>query len=386
MARFATWDGSLRRSTLLGLCASETPLPLPLVTLGLFEYWGFGQRDVDSGERRLHLARTCAAPGSPTEAVAGAIHRWVVAQEAPAWRTLLQYADARANRGCPHGVGVEAGAEAEELSLACAVAQFVAGFYMTSKQTQLPSGGGEEDFGPERGFALLHLAMGVFLPAAAAVGWCYDVGCGVEQDDRQAAAAYSLGTTFGDPRALNNLGVMYDTGTGGAGCIHHMKAVELYTDAAEQGDAGALANLAESYASGTGVERDVDHARELYALAVAQGDHTAMCAYADLMLRLSRSEKSCDKAAQQAEAIALLQKAADAGSFEAKLKLGQLYHRMSRQEEYGGHRNIAEALLWEACSHNDTQEEAQMALYQLYVDFEGVTTKKAMEVARLTAN
>ena len=68
-----------------------------------------------------------------------------------------------------------------------------------------------------------------------ALGYMYDYGLGVVQDQRQAAAWYKRGSEHGSPAAKFNLALLYRDGIGVP--QDHIKAVALLRSAAEAGDA-----------------------------------------------------------------------------------------------------------------------------------------------------
>ena len=73
----------------------------------------------------------------------------------------------------------------------------------------------------------------------------------------------------GDANAQNNLGAMYDNGTGVAENVQ--EAVKWYRLAAEQGDANSLFVLGLMYENGEGVSGNDVQAYIWYSVAAAQG-------------------------------------------------------------------------------------------------------------------
>ncbi len=78
----------------------------------------------------------------------------------------------------------------------------------------------------------------------------------------------------GDAKAQNNLGTMYEAGTGVQ--RDNDEAVKWYTKSAEQGNALAQSNLGAMYANGKGVPQDYKLAYKLaygwFSLSAAQGN------------------------------------------------------------------------------------------------------------------
>ena len=72
----------------------------------------------------------------------------------------------------------------------------------------------------------------------------------------------------GYPRALCNLGYLYDHGEGVD--VDHHQAFKLYQKAAEANYAPGLYHLALAYEEGNGVDVDIDKAIEYYELASHQ--------------------------------------------------------------------------------------------------------------------
>ena len=108
-------------------------------------------------------------------------------------------------------------------------------------------------------------------PAQSGLGWMYENGRGVPQDDKAAVTWYTLAAEQGLAHAQYNLGVMYDDG---AGVTQDDKtAVTWYTLAAEQGDATAQYNLGWMYTKGTGVPQDYIRAHMWANLAASSGDN-----------------------------------------------------------------------------------------------------------------
>ena len=104
-----------------------------------------------------------------------------------------------------------------------------------------------------------HKALKYFQAAAAMgsakgsyyIGFCYDHGLGVSQDDAQALKYYTEAADKGYAAAQNSLGVMYGSGKGVP--RDDVTAVQWYRMAAEQGDLNALNSLGGMYATGRGV-------------------------------------------------------------------------------------------------------------------------------------
>jgi enhanced entry protein LpnE len=77
--------------------------------------------------------------------------------------------------------------------------------------------------------------------AALAIGYNYDNGVGVKKDEAQAIQWYTKGADLGNASAQYNLGLMYEQGQGTTADIN--KASQYFEKAAEQGHAKAQLEL-----------------------------------------------------------------------------------------------------------------------------------------------
>ena len=105
------------------------------------------------------------------------------------------------------------------------------------------------------------------------LGVRYAQGIGVPHDFTQTAKWYTLAAQHGHIRAQVNLGSMYCQGIGVE--QDHGAAVKWYRMAAEQGDAIAQFNLAVSYVKGLGVTRDLGAAHMWLGFSARDGDEHA---------------------------------------------------------------------------------------------------------------
>lgn len=95
----------------------------------------------------------------------------------------------------------------------------------------------------------------------------------LDNDPELAAGWFYRAAEQGYADAQFNLGLMYANGEGVE--ADTAKAVELFKKAAEQGNIDAQNNLAALYYTGEGVERDVGKAIEWFEKAAAQGNTEA---------------------------------------------------------------------------------------------------------------
>lgn len=104
--------------------------------------------------------------------------------------------------------------------------------------------------------------------AISTLGWMYELGKGVAEDDAKAASLYRTAIAQGDSFGQWRMGVMIDEGSA-KGTTE--EAVALFRQAAAQKSAGATASLGVMYATGRGVERDYEAAMRYYQAAARMG-------------------------------------------------------------------------------------------------------------------
>ena len=105
------------------------------------------------------------------------------------------------------------------------------------------------------------------------LGAMYESGTGVQEDAAEAARWYRVAAGQGEAVAQSNLGRMYHNGEGVP--EDAAEAGRWYRLAAEQGYAHAQGVLGLIYASGEGVPRDMVLAYMWFNLAAAQGQEDA---------------------------------------------------------------------------------------------------------------
>jgi TPR repeat protein len=104
--------------------------------------------------------------------------------------------------------------------------------------------------------------------AISTLGWMYETGKGVAEDDVKAASLYRAAIAQNDSFGQWRMGVMIDEG---AAQGTPEQAIALFRRAAAQKSAGATASLGVMYAKGRGVERDYDAAMRYYQAAARMG-------------------------------------------------------------------------------------------------------------------
>ena len=104
------------------------------------------------------------------------------------------------------------------------------------------------------------------------LGLCYGVGCGVPEDEVEAAKWYRKAAEQGHAEAQSDLGFCYLIGSGVPedavmAAKWGRKAVKGYRKAAKQGNTAALIGLGSCYALGVGVPEDMVEAYAFYNLS-----------------------------------------------------------------------------------------------------------------------
>lgn len=105
--------------------------------------------------------------------------------------------------------------------------------------------------------------------AQAALGWLYENGVAVVQDDACAVDWYARAAQGGDPFAQFNFALRCERGRGVA--INLAEAARWYLASAEQGIGPAMKNLSNMYRDGRGVEQDIQQAIRWLRNAEAEG-------------------------------------------------------------------------------------------------------------------
>jgi hypothetical protein len=139
-------------------------------------------------------------------------------------------------------------------------------------------------------------------------------------DEREFAKALPLlqkAADAGNPIAMNNLGVLYQSGEGVV--QDYGRAAEWYLKAADAGNYDAMANLGCLYRDGKSVAQDYGKAREWFQKAADAGNSLAMNSLGVLYLNGNGVAQDYGKAREW------FQKAADAGNSLAMNNLGILY-------------------------------------------------------------
>ena len=148
-------------------------------------------------------------------------------------------------------------------------------------------------------FSLYSLAAekGLF-KAQFRLGCCYECGLGVEQDIFKALEWFTEAAEQGDAITQNYLGFIYQCSVDEQ---DHAMAVEWYIKAAEQGYTEAQSNLGYCYRNGIGVEKDLTKAVEWYTKAAEQDVMDAQSALGEMYYFSKDYEKSVEWNSKAAE-------------------------------------------------------------------------------------
>lgn len=172
------------------------------------------------------------------------------------------------------------------------------------------------------------------------LGWMYDMGKGLKQDQEEAVRWYRKAVAQGHASAQFNLGVSYANGRGVE--ADEEEAVRWYRKAAEQGHARAQCLLGVEYVLGPGVEADAKIALRWFLKSAERGDANAQsfvgAAYLfdrgdrseehdkDLPVNLTEIQSFVDGVeANYEEGARWLLKAANQGEAFAQWSLGWMY-------------------------------------------------------------
>jgi hypothetical protein len=106
------------------------------------------------------------------------------------------------------------------------------------------------------------------------LGWMYDHGEGVPENNTEAMKWYRLAADQGLAAAQRNIGALYENGVEVP--QDYAEAVKWFRLAADQGDANAQYNLGVMYALGRGVPENYVTAYAWFNISAASGDELAI--------------------------------------------------------------------------------------------------------------
>ena len=206
------------------------------------------------------------------------------------------------------------------------------------------------------------------------LGWMYEDGRGVEQDDEAAVFWYEQAVGQGHAIAQCNLGWMYEYGRGVK--QDDEQAVFWYEQAAGQGHARAQCNLGGIYQYGRGVEQDDEQAVFWYEQAAGQGYASAQCNLG-WMYQYGRGVEQDDE-----PAVFCYEQAAGQGHVRAQFNLGWMY-----QYGRGIEQDDEQAVFWYEQAADQGYAQAQFNLGWMYQYGRGIEQddEQAVELYRKAA-
>eukprot|EP00729_Bicosta_minor_P032697 gene32697-biopygen16471 len=191
------------------------------------------------------------------------------------------------------------------------------------------------------------------------LGYRYENGKGVQQDDVEAAKWYRKSAEAGHATAQYNLGSMYDNGQGVE--QDHVEAATWYRKVAEAGYANAQYNLGLMYRDGEGVEQDHVEAAKWFRKSAGAGFAPAQNSLG-LMYRNGEGVEQ-----DHVEGAKWYRKAAEVGNAMAQYNLAVMY-----DDGEGVDQDHVEAAKWLRKSAEAGNAEAQNNLAIMYATGEGV--------------
>ncbi len=155
-----------------------------------------------------------------------------------------------------------------------------------------------------------------YAPAAIALGFVYET---VDNNYKQALAAYEVGAAKNNPIALFDTGLVYEYGKGLP--VDKDKAEDFYLKAAHKGHVRAMVQLGDIYLHDSSKFRNEKIAAEWYQRAAKKGNRDALYQLGQLEEKGQGVSKDVGKAVKHYEA------AVDKGNAKAMLALAKLYER-----------------------------------------------------------
>jgi TPR repeat protein len=153
--------------------------------------------------------------------------------------------------------------------------------------------------------------------AQAYVGYLYEKGLGVSQDNAAALGWYRKSAAQGHAAAQRNIGNFYEQGLGVP--RDYGEAMRWFRLAADQGNPGAETNIGYLYEQGLGVPQDYAEALRWYRKAADQGQATAQSNIGVFF------DKGYGVAQNFGEAARWYRMAANQGNVDAEYNLALLY-------------------------------------------------------------
>ncbi|RIB16825.1 kinase-like domain-containing protein [Gigaspora rosea] len=106
------------------------------------------------------------------------------------------------------------------------------------------------------------------------LGYNYQLGFGVEKDEKKAFEYYIKAAELGNSDAMQNVGICYYYGIGVE--INYQKSFEYCKRSADLGNASGMNNVGRHYKYGNGIDQDYNKAFEYYKKSANMGLKSAM--------------------------------------------------------------------------------------------------------------
>ena len=150
------------------------------------------------------------------------------------------------------------------------------------------------------------------------LGFLYQSGRGVKQDDAKAGKFYQKACDTGELSSCDSLASLYQNSG------EHAKAAAIFEQACEKGFGLSCYNLAQIYEAGLGVASDESKALDLYVKACERG-YAVVCYYLGGMYADGAMGKNDEAAKNSKNALKFYSLACDGKIYEACEALGRLY-------------------------------------------------------------
>ena len=150
------------------------------------------------------------------------------------------------------------------------------------------------------------------------LGFLYQSGRGVKQDDEKAGKFYQKACGAGELRGCDSLASLYQNSG------EHAKAAAIFERACEKGFGLSCYNLAQIYEAGSGVAADEIKALDLYIKACERG-YVVVCYHLGGMYTDGAIGKNDEAAKNSKNALKFYSLACEGKIYEACEALGRLY-------------------------------------------------------------
>ena len=150
------------------------------------------------------------------------------------------------------------------------------------------------------------------------LGFLYQSGKGVKQDDAKAGKFYQKACDAGELSGCDSLASLHQNSG------EHAKAAAIFEQACEKGFGLSYYNLAQIYEAGSGIATDESKALDLYVKACERG-YAVVCYYLGGMYADSWVSESDEAAKNSKNALKFYSLACEGKIYEACEALGRLY-------------------------------------------------------------